>query len=157
PSWFAEGLAMYFQTVKIEDDGSFDVGAPPADYLDQLRPLGPTDAATLLLCHGGTCADSRFYATAWALVAYLANNREKDLLRYVQRLAEVVPSAQGDVFAEVFPDLTPNALDKLLVNWVKVGQYHVHRYRAKLRDAYTTVRTLGDADVLAARGLLRHV
>jgi hypothetical protein len=30
PPWFAEGLATYFETVRIADDGSFDLGARAA-------------------------------------------------------------------------------------------------------------------------------
>jgi Protein of unknown function (DUF1570) len=157
PHWFSEGLATYFETLRIADDGSFALGAPSELRLRWLRKSGPMSADELFGCRGLRCLDAQFYATAWALFSYLENRFPDRLLRYVQRLTEVPANAQSAVFAEVFPELTPGELDRTLATWIKVGDVRIHQYRAKLSTWPATVRTLGDADVLAARGLMRHL
>jgi Protein of unknown function (DUF1570) len=156
PRWFAEGLATYFETLRIADDGSFDLGAPNELRLKWLLRTGPMNAAELLECRGH-CLDPQFYATAWALFSYLENRFPDRLMRYVQRLADVPANSQSAVFTEVFPELTPGELDHTLATWVKVGDVRIHQFRAKLRTWPVTVRALGDADVLAVRGFMRYL
>jgi hypothetical protein len=157
PPWFAEGLATYFETLKIADDGSFELGAPNDARLKPLLRTGPMNIAELFECRGQRCIEPQFYATAWALFSFLENRFPDRLLRYVQRLTEVPASAQAPVFGEVFPELTPHELDRTLATWIKVGDVRIHQYRAKLRAWPVTVRALGDADVLAVRGLMRYL
>jgi hypothetical protein len=156
PPWFAEGLAGYFETIHLDEhDGSFDLGAPFGDWLRVLRgPGGLMPIAALFTCTNAQCKDSQFYATAWALFAYLTNHRPTDLLRYVQRLTELDRNDQATAWAEVFPDLPPAKLDDTLASWIQVGDLTVHHYKIKLKDYKVTQRRLTDADVYTARALL---
>jgi len=158
PRWFAEGLAGYFETLHLDDDGSFDLGTPRIDYLRLLRQsAGPMPVADLFACAAERCRDERFYPTAWAVFAYLTNQRPADLLRYVRRLTELDGDAQAGAWAEVLPDLAPGKLDGLLSDWVRYGELAVHRYKVKLKEFSVATRPLRDADVYTARALLRHV
>jgi hypothetical protein len=156
PHWFAEGLAGYFETVHLDDDGSFALGAPRDVVLQLLRqPTGFTRVAELFACTEVRCRDPHFYASAWALFAYLTNHRPADLLRYVQRLAALSPEQQATAWSEVFPDLPPETLDETLTNWVRFGDLTVHRYKVKLKDFTVARRPLGDSEIYTARALLR--
>jgi hypothetical protein len=101
--------------------------------------------------------DDMFYATAWAMVAYLANNRPADLVRYTERLRELPEEAQAQAWTDVFPDLTPDAFDHELKKWIAYGQYTVRRYKVELKEWPATDRALADADVLAARATMRQL
>jgi hypothetical protein len=156
PAWFAEGLAGYFETIHLDEDGSFNLGAPFDGWLQVLRgPAGLMPVTALFACTKAQCKDSQFYATAWALFAYLANHRPADLLRYVQRLTELDRESQAGAWAEVYPDLTPAKLDDTLASWIQVGDLTVHHYKVKLDNYTVKQRPLTDADVYAARALLR--
>jgi hypothetical protein len=177
PNWFAEGLAVYFEAAHLdEEDGAFDLGAPSDDRLRRLRaPQGLTRVADMLACADGHCEDLRFYASAWALFAYLANYRPAELLRYVQRLADLAPQAQAtrspevliDVkpakrdpqaqaiaWSQAFPDVTPAELDHTLSHWIHSAEFLVHRYKVKFKDFSITQRSLSDGDVYTARAVL---
>jgi hypothetical protein len=157
PRWFAEGLASYFETLQLAEDGSFELGAPVDDRLRLLRqPARGARVATVFACTEARCSDSPFYATAWALFSYLTNRRSSDLLRYIQRLLELPKEDQASAWPEVFPDLTPDKLDAILDDWIKTGDLTVHHYKIKLRDFAVTQRSLGDGEIYAARALLRY-
>ena len=158
PRWFAEGLATYFETLQLAEDGSFELGAPYASRLGILRqPAGGARVATVFGCQESRCADTPFYATAWAVFSYLTNRRSNDLLRYIQRLAELPELDHWFAWQQVFPDLTPNKLDDILNDWIKNGDLTVHHYKIKLRDFAVTQRSLGDGEILAMRAMLRYV
>lgn len=158
PRWFAEGLASYFETLQLAEDGSFELGAPFDSLLRLLRqPGGGASAATVFACTELRCADPPFYATSWALFSYLTNRRPDDLLRYIQRLLELPKDDQPAAWQAVFPDLTPDKLDRILDDWIKTGDLTLHHYKIKLRDLAVTQRVLGDGEILAARAVLRQV
>lgn len=157
PRWFAEGVASYFETMQLAEDGSFELGAPFDSWLRLLRqPAGGASVAKLFACTKPSCTDAPFYATSWALFAYLMNRRPDGLLRYVQRLVELPVDAQAAAWPEVFPDLTPDKLDGILSDWIRTGDLTVHRYKIKLRDFAATQRSLGDGEIYTARALLRY-
>jgi uncharacterized protein DUF1570 len=158
PRWFGEGLASYFETLQLDEDGSFELGAPFTSWLRLLRqPGGGASVATLFACTESRCGDAPFYATSWALFSYLTNRRPDDLLRYIQRLLELPKDDQASAWPEVFPDLTPDKLDRILDDWIRTGDLTVHRYKIKLKDFAVTQRLLGDGEVYTARALLRYV
>jgi hypothetical protein len=101
--------------------------------------------------------DAPFYATSWALFSYLTNRRPDDLLRYIQRLVGLPKRDQAAAWPAVFPDLTPDKLDRILDDWIKTGDLTVHQYKIKLRDFAVAQRVLGDGEILTARALLRFV
>jgi hypothetical protein len=158
PRWFAEGLAGYFETLQLDEDtGSFELGAPLQANLKLLRRDGLMPVDALFACVAKTCMDNQFYATAWALFAYLTNKHPTELLRYVERLAVLPANQQGAAWAETFPELTPARLDPELANWVRFGEIKVSSFKVKLKAWPTTERRLGDGDVYAARALMRDL
>lgn len=157
PTWFAEGLANYFASVSLDPNVAVvEVGKPVDNVVRRLSHYRPTRVAAMFACSQHACKDGLFYATAWAMVAYLANTRAQDLVRYAERLRELPEAAQAQAWTDVFPDLTPDVFDHELRKWLAYGQYTVRRYKVQLQDWPAAQRVLGDADVLAARAAMRE-
>ena len=158
PKWFAEGLANFFASVNLDPRrATVDVGKPLDYIVSRLKGARPTPVATMVACTRHACMDDMFYATAWAMFAYLANNHPQQLVRYAERLRELPESAQAQAWTEVFPQLTPDAFDGELRKWLAYGRYTVRKYSVELKDWPATERVLGDAEVLAARAAMRQL
>jgi hypothetical protein len=156
PKWFSEGLAGYFETVRLDEGrGKVDVGRP--FRLQQIRATGLVPTSALFACEQAACIDDRFYATTWAVVTYLINNHPTSLVRYLERLRETPKAGQAALWAEVFPALPPAKLDRELASWIAYGKITVNEYDAAFEDVVPVERPLGDADAYAARGLLRYL
>ena len=157
PRWFAEGLANFFESVNIDPDtAKGDVGVPNAGIIGHLRSRPPTPTAKMFACDAYECMDSNFYATAWAMFAFLANTYPKELIGYSRRLDELPPSETARAWGEFFPALTPDKLDHELRKWLAYGKHTVWKFDVQLKQWPITERTLSDADVYAARALLRE-
>ena len=157
PSWFAEGMANFFASVNVDPDrASGDVGKPLPNIFMRLRQTPPTPSAKVFACSSHACMDDMFYATSWAIFAYLANTYPRELLRYAARLDEVPPEASAQVWTEIFPTLTPDKLDHEVRKWLYYGKYTVWKFNVKLRQWPVTERTLRDADVYASRAYMRQ-
>ena len=153
PRWFAEGLAGFFETVNIDpDNAKGDVGAPNKNVVMRLRMTPPTPSAKMFACDAYACLDDMFYATAWAMFSYLANTRPRDLIAYARRIDEGAANA----WADSFPDLPPAELDHQIRRWLAYGKHTIWKFDVALKQWPTTERALGDADVYAARALLRE-
>ncbi len=158
PRWFAEGLANFFATVNLDPDtASGNIGEPLPYIVARLRQTPPTPAATMFACDAHACLDDMFYATAWAMFSFLANTYPQELLRYAERLDQLPPGSQAQAWAEVFPALTPDKIDHDLREWLAYGKHTVWRFNVKLQQWPVTERTLTDADVYAARALMRQL
>jgi hypothetical protein len=156
PHWFAEGLANFFETARLNpDNATGDLGQPLDHIVARLRTKGPLPVAAMFACEQTRCMDDQFYATAWATFSFLANVYPKELLAFTDRL-ELMPNAT-EAWVATFPKLTPDAFDAELRDWLKHGKHMVWRFNVKLQDWPVTKRLLSDADVLAARGLLRYM
>lgn len=158
PRWFSEGLATYFETVRLhQHGGSLEVGRPNTLLLRVIwaQHLLPIDS--LFACTRLSCTDVRWYATAWALFAYLLSERPKQLQAYMQELAAGERASDPATWTAAFGKLTPADLDSAVADWVANGDLTVTTYRAQLRDLPIAQRSLGDADVYAARALLRFL
>ncbi|MDB4953796.1 MAG: hypothetical protein JWO36_1365 [Myxococcales bacterium] len=156
PPWFAEGIAGFFATVRL-DAGleNVDVGQPLDHVVQSLRYSRPKSARALFACRENICMDEMFYATTWALFSFLANEHPAELLKLEARLDELPDQEQAKAWSEVFPELTPEALDHELAGWLAHGRHVVWHFKAKLQDWPVTERKLADGDVYAARALLR--
>jgi Protein of unknown function (DUF1570) len=153
PRWFAEGLAGFFETVNLDPDSAKgDVGAPNKNVVARLRITPPTPVAKMFACDAYACMDDMFYATAWAMFSYLANTRPRDLIAYARRIDEGAANA----WAESFSDLKPEELDHQIRKWLAYGKHTVWRFDVALKQQPIKERTLRDADVYAARALLRE-
>ena len=82
PSWLSEGLAQYFETLQITEDGRVIMGAAPQNRLGLLRRgemIAPTELFAVQASALHTDANiqrSMFYAQSWLLVHYLLHNGE---------------------------------------------------------------------------------
>jgi hypothetical protein len=155
PRWLAEGLATYFETADLYSDlGYVKIGGAPIHARNLPRSLIPI--ADLLECTKG-CSDAGYYATSWVLFCFLLNEHLDQLGRFLQRLNQLSQPSHADIAAlwrEEFPGLTPEVLDQRLRGWLRIGEIALPRIKVSVRDVRTTVRPLGDADVLALRSLL---
>jgi len=158
PRWFAEGLANFFASVNLDPDtATGNLGEPLPHIAAWLRSTPPRPAAQMFACDAHSCMDDNFYATAWAMFSFLANAYPQEFLRYAQRLDELPPGRESEAWAEVFPTLTPDKLDHALREWLAYGKHMVWKFNVKLQEWPVTERTLADADVYAARALMRQL
>ena len=158
PAWFAEGIAGYFETVRLDEaHATIDVGVPLENRLRQLQDDGITPSTQLFACDHPECMDARYYATTWALMTYLVNEHPTQLGEYMDRLVQTPAADQARLWPEVFPDLPPQKLDHELAKWVHYGSIKVQKYNVALRDSSVTEAPAAEADVLAAKGLLRYL
>jgi hypothetical protein len=158
PAWFAEGLAGYFETVRLDEhNATIDVGVPLDFRIQQLHDSGPTPTNVLFACEQAACKDDRFYATTWELLTYLLNEHGTELMQYMERLLQTPPAEQAQLWGQVFPQLPPAKLDHELATWLHNGKIRVSKYKIALRDWPVTERPVAEADVLAAKGALRYL
>lgn len=71
-----------------------------------------------------------------------------------QRRREQYRREQAVIWRDAFPDLSPDALERELAEWLRVGKLRLPKIDIAIRSFATAVRPLRDADVLAARGWL---
>lgn len=158
PAWFAEGIAGYFETIRLDEaHATIDVGAPLENRLAQLNDGGLIPAAKLFACDRSECMDRNYYATAWALMTYLVNEHAAQLGQYMDRLVQTPQAEQAQLWPQVFPDLSPEKLDHELARWLHYGSINVSKYSVALRDSPVAEAQASEADVLAAKGLLRYL
>ena len=86
-----------------------------------------------------SCADGHFYAAAWALFTYLMNTKPADVRTYI-------PLVESANLEELEADMK---------RWLVSGSHTVLHFDARFPPYTVSERALGDADVYAARALLR--
>jgi tetratricopeptide (TPR) repeat protein len=85
PTWFAEGVASYLETVEVRPRS---VRVNGLNRLRAVAALGtPRVSVEELLRWTGGAARPGYYGRAWLLVHYLVNERAEALARYQERLA----------------------------------------------------------------------
>lgn len=140
PRWFAEGLAKYFETIKIDRErGKVDLGRAPTYRGEPIVMSRLMAFRRMVACKELSCADRHFYASAWALFTYLKNVKQADVTTYPQLVAGA--------------DL--DELEAEVKRWLVSGSHTVLHYDVRLPTYAASERALGDADVYAARALLR--
>jgi hypothetical protein len=156
PQWLAEGLAKFFETTHIDAaTGAVDVGTAPIGMVSALRRLRPLPGSSLFACAVKSCEDYRFYLSAWSLYSFLINAHGDELMAFETALDRGEPvEATWDA---TFTTLPRDAIDRELYTWLTSGKHSVWHFNAKLEQHAIAERTLGDADVYAARALLRLV
>ena len=106
PPWLNEGIAEYFETLQIRDDGQIIMGTPPAGNLDLLRkePLIPLKSflstENSALHRGGDRSRSLFYAQAWGLTHYLlhfSSNSERGKLSDLMQMMRAKTFGPADL------------------------------------------------------------
>ena len=122
----------------------------------ELHHVGLMPMAALFACNQPACMDERFYASTWALMTFLLNEHPAELMKYMERLAQTPEAEQAQLWAEVFPALPPSKLDHELASWLRYGRHTVMKYNIALRSWTVTEAPIREADVLAAKGVLRY-
>ena len=102
PAWFNEGLAEYYSTFTIDNNGGADVGSPIKDHVNLLEKntLLPLDTLFPLRSSeiNNSSAFSRllFYAESWALVHYLiSSGRDAELNVFIKSILDGTPQEQA--------------------------------------------------------------
>ena len=154
PHWFAEGLAKFFETTRIDlGTGHVDVGVPADGMVRGLRYEHLLSASSLFACQRLHCMDGQFYLTAWALYSYLINAHAAELGDFERALDTGMTTETA--WDAAFTSLPRSAIDRELRTWLVQGKHAIWHYTTKLEDHPAVERPLGDADVYAARALLR--
>ena len=152
PRWLAEGFATFFGSAQALD-GHVQVGKPRKDYSELITHHQLVPVATMFACDNEACIDHPFYATAWAMFAFLVNEYPDQLGVYLQRLNELPYKRRDEAWAAAFPKLTPEVFDHELKDWIAFGSIKLPEFDVAVRDYPIKASALSDADVLAVRGL----
>jgi hypothetical protein len=164
PRWFAEGIASFFENVRLDPDSAVvEVGVAPEYHGRPARMWHLVPVSTLFGWQTLPSASNEggLYTTAWALFTFLFNERPAKLVRYMELLGQAGDPANGPpsqqferAWAEAFPSLPNAVLDGELRRWLQTGSHRVLRFNVKVSGGPVAERTLGDADAYAVRGLL---
>jgi hypothetical protein len=151
PVWFAEGLARFFETTKLDaDKANVTVGDPLPEQLMAAHRFPLLPGPQLFACKKMSCRDGQFYATSMLLFAYLINQRQPQLAAFQELVAHGAPHP----WETAFPDLPPEAIDREVLAWQHQGQHKIWKYTARLARTTMHQRTLADSEVLAVRALM---
>ena len=158
PRWFAEGIAGYFETIRLDEHhAKLDIGVPLEGRLRLLQEKGITPIASVFACDQPACIDDRFYATTWALFTYLLNQHPDELQTYMRQLVVTPAEHQAQLWSQVFVDLPVSKVEQELIDWIRHGKVRVSQYSIALHDWPFTERPLTEADGLAAKGTIRYL
>ena len=176
PSWFAEGLAHFFQTVasagRTNDPatgshvirGASTLGGGVGLLSDQLvlqfgSDRRPLRAKELLEWTGEEREDSpaRYHAWSWILYHWLWSERSAQFANYQKRLAD--GEAPNDAWIAAFPEFDParpatlEKLDDELMRYERVRRYVFYKVSAQSTSTYVdTPLSSADVHLLLAHG-----
>jgi hypothetical protein len=177
PRWLSEGMAAYFETMGLDADRTtIDIGVAPAMTARSGKVARLVPIATLFQWSSVSSDECDLYLTARALFTYLINAHGKEFVQFLRLLErddriehdkDLVQFLRPDhderseqrvarLWAAAFPSLPLDAIDRALENWLLTGTHFELRTKISTAAAPLTWRSLGDADVHAIRGLLRH-
>jgi hypothetical protein len=151
PQWFAEGLAVYFQTAYFDSQERFVVGEVPRSYHALLAERRMS--ARELFAADWREPSASFYASSWLLVHCLMSERGEPFAKYQSMLADT--HSPSEAWAAAFPDLPVEKVDQVISHYFKAGEYPYFR---RVVRAYVApepeVSELSNADVYALRAQL---
>jgi len=153
PSWYAEGIAEYFETADFDERGFFSVGEPSRAQLNGVLDYGLLSAEDILRPSPALRDSYRFYVSAWYLVHYLMSHRSEDFATYQTLLGKGTPFEEA--FQRAFADLTEETIDKALHDYYFADQFARFRHPiAPGPEVAVTTRSLSVADEHALQGVL---
>jgi hypothetical protein len=150
PLWFSEGLATYYETARLDDEGYFVLGTPPAHHHALLWKGGVLPAAKLF--DPQRKRSPELYASGWLLVHYLMMERGDEFVRYQDELARGQPHDRA--WRAAFPGLSYAALDALLLEYLQQDSYQVLSVVGPKAESSLSSRQLSVADEEALRAVL---
>lgn len=132
PTWFNEGLAEYYSTVKVTDDQKFVLGNPIGSHVYLLREKKMLPLRTLFQVdhqspyYNEKDKQSVFYAQSWALIHLLilgkGQQRVNQMGKFLDALSANVPVEKA--FQQAF-EMTFEQLEKELRGYIKNDRYPV--------------------------------
>jgi tetratricopeptide (TPR) repeat protein len=168
PPWFNEGLAEYYSTFEVSEDGKVHLGKFIQNHLHLLRVRKLIPLKDLLEVNDYSLDRNKqvtkwmFYAESWALVHYFIlgddGRRLPQMNRFLELFAQKRPTEQA--VSEAF-GMDTAALEKELRNYVggRVFQENVATFERKLEfDSEMQAAPLSDAEAERYLGdLLLHM
>jgi tetratricopeptide (TPR) repeat protein len=166
PLWFNEGLAEYYSTFKVTEDGKVAIGAAIGEHVYLLRESKMLPLRTLFEVdhksphYNESKKQGIFYAQSWALMHYLLIGKTglvAPLTKFLELQNENVPIDQA--FQQAF-GMPFETMEKDLRNYIKQDRYNLingHFERKLELDASTQATPLTEAEAQAYLGdLLLH-
>ncbi|WP_306600807.1 hypothetical protein [Geothrix sp. 21YS21S-2] len=166
PLWLNEGLACFFQTLRLEGQ-EVVLGTPPAGYLPALAAGGCFPAARLLALDPASPEYARgperqrVYATVWLLTSYLVTTGEERRAKLGAFLDLIGAGRSAQESFERAFQCAPQALDRELADYLALlaRTRQIHTWTLQFRhlqvDAAFTWNELTPSETLARLGLLR--
>ena len=152
PPWFAEGLAVYFQTAYFDTQDRFVIGDVPEDLFSAVRGVRRVPVGELFSAESWQ-SNAAFYGSAWLLVHYLMSQRGEAFAKYQDQLVDA--QTADAAWATAFPDLPASVLDQEISRYFATGEFaYFTRPVRPYAGAEPRVTELGDADVHALRAQL---
>lgn len=159
PRWFAEGIAQFFENVRLSDEGLV-LGEPPPAYarlLDHVDPeaLQLPSTSRLFVRTGDNrdpLSETRFYVASWLLVHYLMMKHGDAFGRYQEALAS--GASFDDAWQKAFPGWTVEEVDRRLHQYLRTGVLMPYTVPVTVTEPRLQVSTLSDAEVASLWALL---
>jgi hypothetical protein len=157
PRWFAEGMAEFFETVRLDPDAATAVvGNPPEEPVAHLEPT-----AQLFQWRDISSDEEHHYSTAWALFTFLVAEHANELVQFTRLLdrseldGDEMTEQMARLWGEGFRSLPLGELDGRLALWLRTGRHLVLHVTMPHHNWPIAERALGDADTYAIRAALR--
>jgi hypothetical protein len=155
PRWFAEGIAMYLQMIRYnERTGEAELGRCPPELrfvtrqdfmtLEQMWDWSPSER--------DTPREARQYATSWAIVHYLLDQRPDQFLAFERALVE--HTAPRRAWKRIFPDLDSTGFKRAIDLYLAAFKCEMQKATIPPGSIAIARRPLRDADVLGLRAWL---
>ncbi len=155
PRWFAEGMAQFFETMRLSEDGHTamlgDANLQALSNYDHVRSIGVADALAWSgkLDEKDQATTWGLYGVSWLLVHWLYNTHAADFDRYQTLLVKGIDPDKA--WKAVFPELTPAALDGELHHYAQVGEFRNVSVPVPAVPDTARERPMTSADVHATR------
>ena len=157
PRWFAEGMAEYFETVRLDPDAATAVvGDAPEAPVARLEPI-----AQLFQWRDISSDEEHHYSTAWALFTFLVATHHDELARFTRLLdgsdldGDEMTEQMPRLWGEGFASLPLHGVDDELKRWLLTGKHLVLHLAMEHHKWPIAERALDDADTYAIRAALR--
>lgn len=159
PRWVDEGLACYFETLKLDGSGKFSVGALSRNRMLFLQQFPVLDYASVF--HTGREAETMdaqagyaYETAAWLVVHFLIDTRAQQFDAFLNRLAQGEPADRA--FHTEFVDLDEATLRATIRDYWKSGAALIGKGKTAPWTGDVEVRPMDPAEVWALRAdLLR--
>lgn len=152
PLWANEGIASYFESSLLQEDGTFRVGLVPESRFNAIRALGYYPPSKLRRLARGESDPSKYYGSAWLLVHYLMSKQAEPFAAFQEHLARGLD--EEDAWRRAFPNLSDERLDQEVEAYATDGTYEGWVFDFAISEPAIRLRRLSTADQRALEALL---